>query len=310
MYNAYCCLSDFDKEAQKLLVASGIKLTINQSKERPNGEDLIKLLLEYDILIIGVASKLTADMIKYISKPIIIATLSIGVDHIAREFFELPLVKIINIKTSNTISVAEHIFSLILALNKRIVESNKLVVEGNGHKHNLHERPEDIYNKTLGLIGAGNISKEVIKIANIFNMNINCYTKNPASHKDLIDQGVRFTSLEDVLKTSDIVSINIPLNNDTRMLISKDKIGLLKPTATFINTSRAEVVDIEALIEYADKYSTFYVGLDIDLDNYKNIFNKERNNVIVTPHVAGVSKQAIERMDLEIANSILKEFKN
>ena len=79
----------------------------------------------------------------------------------------------------------------------------------------------------------------------------------------------------------------------------------MKHTATFINTARAEVVDTKALIEYADLYDTFYVGLDIDLDRYKDLFNKYRNNVIVTPHTAGVSKQAIDRMDLEVANKII-----
>ena len=79
----------------------------------------------------------------------------------------------------------------------------------------------------------------------------------------------------------------------------------MKHTATFINTARAEVVDTKALIEYADLYDTFYVGLDIDLDRYKDLFYKYRNNVVVTPHTAGVSKQAIGRMDIEIANKII-----
>lgn len=82
----------------------------------------------------------------------------------------------------------------------------------------------------------------------------------------------------------------------------------MKPTATFINTSRAEIVDTEALIEYVDKYDTFYVGLDIDLDNYKELFAKYRPNVIVTPHTAGISKQAIKRMDLELANKIVEKI--
>lgn len=82
----------------------------------------------------------------------------------------------------------------------------------------------------------------------------------------------------------------------------------MKPTATFINASRDEIVDVKALIEYADLHDTFYVGLDIDLDNYKDIFSKYRKNVIVTPHLAGISKQAIDRMDVELANKIVDKF--
>ena len=81
----------------------------------------------------------------------------------------------------------------------------------------------------------------------------------------------------------------------------------MKKTATFINTSRAEIVDMNELIRYADENATFNVGLDIDAENYKELLNTKRNNVIVTPHIAGVTKEAIKRMDVELANSI-KEY--
>ena len=81
----------------------------------------------------------------------------------------------------------------------------------------------------------------------------------------------------------------------------------MKKTATFINTSRAEIVDMNELMRYADENTTFNVGLDIDVEDYKEILNTKRNNVIVTPHIAGVTKEAIKRMDVELANSI-KEY--
>lgn len=305
---AYCVFENFDERARKLIKNSGIELTVNSSKSRPNGEELIKLLEEYDILIIGVSSKLTADMIKYVKTPKIIATLSVVLDHIDNVFFESPLVEVVNIKLANTVSVAEHIFSLILALNKRVYESNNLVLNQKGHKSNVHEKPDDISNKTLGLIGAGNITQQVIKIAQAFNMKMKCYTKDTDKYQKLLKDKVEFTNLEEVLKESDIINVSIPLNDETKKLIAKEEINLMKPTATFINTSRAEVVDNNALIEYADKHDTFYVGLDIDVDNYEELFSKYRPNVIVTPHTAGTSKQAIERMDLELANKIVEKI--
>ena len=304
---AYCVFENFSEEARKIITDNNIELTINSSKDRPNGKELIQLLEEYDILIMGVFSKLTANRIEYVKTPKIIATLSVGLDHIDDVFFESPLVEVVNIKLANTVSVAEHIFSLILALNKRLYESNHLVLQKQGHRNNLNERPDDISNKTLGLIGAGNITQEVIKIAQIFNMKIKCYTKNPSKYEEILNDKVEFGTLEEVLKESDIINVSIPLNKETKNLISKEKIDLMKPTATFINTSRAEIVDTEALIEYAEKYDTFYVGLDIDLDNDKELFAKYRSNVIVTPHTAGISKQAIKRMDLELANKIVEK---
>lgn len=309
MKKAYCVFDGFNKNAIKVIKESGIDLTINQSKNRPNGDELISLLENYDILIIGVFSKLTADMIRYVKKPKIIATLSVGLDHIDKVFFESPLVTIVNITTANVVSVAEHIFSLILALNKRVFESNKLVLEREGHRNNVHERPEDISYKTLGLIGCGNITNEVIKIANVFHMKIRCYTKNPDKYRELENQGVVFVSLDEVMKESDIINVSISLNQETKGLISKEKINLMKTTATFINTSRTEVVDTKSLIEYADLYDTFYVGLDIDIDEYKDLLSKYRSNVIITPHTAGISKQAIDRMDMELAQKIVNLVK-
>lgn len=310
MKKAYSVISNLSQEAITFLENNNIQLTINDSDNIPNTQELIDLLQKYDILIIGVKTIVTTDILEHISSPKIIATLSIGLDHIDKEVRESNLVHVINIKNANTISVAEHIFSLILGLNKRVYESNNLVLQQKGHKKNLHERPEDISNKKLGLIGAGNITKEVIKIAKVFNMQMCCYTRNSNNHKDLLEYSVVFKSLDEILKESDIINVSIPLTKETKYLISKDKIELMKSTATFINTSRVDIVDTKALIEKADKYNTFYVGLDIDLDEHKELLSQYRDNVIITPHTAGVSKQAIERMDFELANNIVNSLKD
>ena len=306
MLKAYSVFKDLDKKACEILTNAGIELELSTSEERPNKEELLKLLNDYDILIIGVKEILTEDMLKAINNKKIIATLSIGVDHIDNSFFESNLIKVINCQTSNVISVAEHIFSLILSLKKRIIEANNIAMKG-GTKKDLSARSNDISNSTIGIIGAGKISREVIKIANVFNMKIYCNTLNPEKHKDLLEQGVEFLSLDELLSNSDIITVNIPLNKENKNLISKDKIKLMKKTATFINTSRAEIVDMNELIRYADENAVFNVGLDIDAENYKGLLNIKRNNVIVTPHIAGVTKEAIKRMDVELANSI-KEY--
>lgn len=303
MLKAYSVFKDLDKKACEILTNAGIELELSTSEERPNKEELLKLLNDYDILIIGVKEILTEDMLKAINNKKIIATLSIGVDHIDNSFFESNLIKVINCQTSNVISVAEHIFSLILSLKKRIIEANNIAMKG-GTKKDLSARSNDISNSTIGIMGAGKISREVIKIANVFNMKIYCNTLNPEKHKDLLEQGVEFLSLDELLSNSDIITVNIPLNKENKNLISKDKIKLMKKTATFINTSRAEIVDMNELIRYADENAVFNVGLDIDAENYKGLLNIKRNNVIVTPHIAGVTKEAIKRMDVELASSI------
>ena len=308
MLKAYSIIKNLDKKACEIIRNNGIQLDISNSDKRPDKEGLIKLLNEYDILIIGIEDKFTKDMLPKTTKKKIIATLSIGLDHIDRAFLENDNIKIINCQNSNVVSVAEHIFALILALKKRILEANDISLKGE-NRRKLSMRSNDITSSTLGIIGAGKISREVIRISKAFNMNIICNTLNPEKHKDLIEQGIKFISLDEVLSNADIITINIPLTEENKNLISKEKIRLMKKTATFINTSRAELVDMPELIKYADENKTFNVGLDIDAESYKDILNIKRNNVIVTPHIAGVTKESVERMDVEVANRLVEYIK-
>lgn len=306
MLKAYSVFKDLDKKACEIITNTGVQLELSDSDERPNKEQLVEILNKYDILIIGVREKLTSDMLEQVHSKKIIATLSVGLDHIDKAFFNTDLIKIVNCPTSNVISVAEHIFGLILGLKKRIIEANDISMKG-GTKKDLSKRSNDINGTTIGVIGAGKISREVIKIAKVFNMKIYCNTLNPEKHKDLLQEGVEFLCLDDLLSDSDIITVNIPLNEENKNLISKDKIRLMKKSAIFINTSRAEIVDMNELIKYADENDTFNVGLDIDVEDYKEILSIKRNNVIVTPHIAGVTKEALKRMDTELANNI-KEY--
>lgn len=303
---AYSVITNLDENAKALLKNNNIELTENKDNTKIfNEQEVVSLLNVYDILLIGIRTLINKNILNHVQTPKIIATLSIGLDHIDKEVIESELVKVINIKDANIVSVAEHIFSLILALNKRLFEANTLILNKKGYKNNIENRPVDISNKTLGLIGAGNITKEVIKIANAFQMKMLCYTKNPCNHQNL-HNFVTFKSLDEVLRESDIINVSIPLNEETKYLISDEKIKLMKPTATFINTSRRDVVDMKALIKYADENKNFYVGLDIDVDEYDELLSKYRKNVIVSPHIAGVSSEALERMDMEIAEKIIE----
>ncbi len=307
MKKAYCVIKDLSEEAKSIIKKNNIELYMDATGKILTTKELITLLKTYDILIIGIKTHITKEILKHIHSKKIIGTLSIGVDHIDQEVFDSNQVDVVNIKNANAISVAEHIFALILTLNKRIFESNTLVLNQKGKRQNLEEKPEDISNQKLGLIGAGTITSEVIKIAKVFHLKMICYTKHPNRHKDLLEYGIQFVSLKELLKTSDIINISIPLNEKTKYLISSKKIEWMKPTATFINTSRRDVVDLKALIEYADKNKRFHVGLDIDLDGYEDLFAKYRKNVIVTPHIAGTTKQSVKRMDIELAQNIIIE---
>ena len=309
MLKACSVSKSINKQAIKILRENNISIDVWNGENSPTEEELKELLHIYDILIIGVKERITKNMINDLKNFKIIGTLSIGLDHIDKECLQSSFINVVNCPTANATSVAEHIFALILNASKRIQEANDLVIGGKGNKKFLSSMPNDITGKKIGLIGAGNISKKLIDIANIFQMPILCYTAHPSNHMDLVKKGVKFAELDEVLQNSDIVNVSVPLTEQTRNLISKEKINLLKKNAIFINTSRTEIADVAALIDFADRNPDFYLGLDIDIDKYSELLAKKRSNVIVTPHIAGCTDEAIQRTFVECAENIVNSLK-
>ena len=301
-----CSMSkSIDRQAVKILKEKGISIDIWNGEKYPSKEELKQLLSVYDILIVGIEERITKDMIRDLKTPKIIASMSIGLDHIDKECFESKFIDIVNCSNANVTSVAEHILTLMLDSSKRIQEANNLVVDGNPNRRLLSSKPTDIIGKTIGLIGAGKISQKMVDIANVFNMPVLCYTAHPDNHEDLITKGVKFVELDELLQNSDFVNVSVPLTDKTNNLISKEKVELLKKNATFINTSRTGVTDVQALVEFADANPNFHLGLDIDVGEYADLLSKRRNNVIVTPHIAGCTDDAIKRQYIECAENIV-----
>ena len=305
MLKALCISKSINKTAIELLESNNICIDIWDKINSPTEEELTNLINEYDILIIGVREKITNKMIRSLKHKVIIGSLSIGLDHIDKAYLSSNMIEVVNCPHSNVVSVAEHILTLILDASKRIQESNDLVLEGKGNRKFLSKKPSDISGKTIGLIGAGNITRKVVDFANFFNMKILCYTAHPNNHADLIQKGVTFVDLNSLLKLSDIINVSVPLNDNTKNLISEEKVKLMKKDAIFVNTSRTEVADVTALITYAEENKNFYLGLDIDVNHYSDLFSKKRNNVIVTPHIAGCTKEATDRTFIECAQNII-----
>ena len=308
MLKGYCVISDYSQAAIKMLESIGIDFKVTASDMRPDEDELKKLVLEYDILIIGAKEKMTSAVYNCATKLKILGTLSIGMDHIAKEFLDSKKIEVFNCPKSNVISVAEHTFGLILALQKKITEGHNAVIRGNG-RNGINGLSHDLFGKKIGVIGAGKIATEVVNFAKTFHMELLGFTFNPQRHFDLKYKGVKFVELETLLRESDIVSVHLPLSELSERLINAEKINIMKESAIFINTSREQIVDTRYLIEHADKYSNFRVGLDIDVDGLEDIVGKYRDNVLITPHIAGVSLEAIIRMDTELADSITNYIK-
>ena len=242
----------------------------------------------------------------------LIASCTTGTDHIDNGDVPLISLKGDTDFLKNIHATAEHTFALILALIRKVPAAFEDVKAGNWDRDSF--RGTELYGKTLGVIGYdGRVAQQVIKIADGFGMFVHGVDIIPLKN---IESDVTYKeTLEYVLKTSDIITVHVPLNSETEGMFGPEQFALMKPTAYFINTSRGAVVD-EAALWYALAIKRI-AGAAIDVCcGEPNLLNpslwqyaEEENNLIITPHVGGNTAESRRATQLYIAEKILDYYK-
>jgi phosphoglycerate dehydrogenase-like enzyme len=282
--------------------ASRIFGPIEYLPERPDRSTLELLLTQYEVLIIGAREHISGDMLHSEKlKTKVIGTLSVGTDHLDLAALAEHGVHVERCPTANVRSVAEHVITVLLALAKHIKLSDRLVAEGKS-RPDLPSLPREVYGKTLGLVGFGNIGRTVAALGQALGMKI---TATSPSHHHGSDGYVTFYDIQNVLASSDFISVSVPLTQETSGLIDSERLGQIKEGAILINTSRAEVVvegDICSALD-SGKLS----GYSGDYD-HANIEMARRSNVILTPHIAGVTVESYDRLDNELIDRLEAYF--
>ena len=163
----------------------------------------------------------------------------------------------------------------------------------------------EVNGKILGVIGTGNIGREVIKIAQALGMKILAYARTPRED----EPGIHFASLEEVLAQSDYLTLHCPLNAETRHLINRERLELMKPTACIVNTARGALIDEEALIEALQEGHIAGAGLDVQETEPPAADNPlyDMDNVILTPHMGWRGLETRQRL-VSIAADDIKNF--
>lgn len=194
-------------------------------------------------------------------------------------------IAICNIPAYSSQRVAHTAIMMILNLASSMQKQMQMLYAGNHdnfHKHLMVSHVE-VNNKTLGIIGYGNIGKEVIKVAQALGMKTIVSTRTPREDVD----GIHFTSLEEVLRESDFLSLHCPLSDSTRHMINKETLGMMKPSSFIINTSRGALIDEEALIAALKEGVIAGAGLDVQevepLRDDSPLYTMDQ--VIITPHM-------------------------
>lgn len=236
----------------------------------------------------------------------VISMHGVGVDCIDVEAATNREIQVTNAAESNQSAVAEYTIGLILMLAKKSVDYNNGLKVGN-----LEVRREfghNVAGKVLGIIGMGNIGTQVAKMAhNGLNMEVVGYNRN-IKGKDKTTYCTLTNDIKEVITKADFLSLHLPGNASTQKLIDKEKLSWMKPSAYIINTGRGEVLDETALIELLQENKIKGAALDVFEGNLPKSDNPllRMDNVIVTPHTAAFTVEALERMAYQAALGIVE----
>jgi phosphoglycerate dehydrogenase-like enzyme len=215
--------------------------------------------------------------------------LSAGYDDVDLEAARRAKVPVCNNGGANAISVSEHTMMLMLAVSRRVIWQHGNVAAGRWRGNGPAPRMYEIFDKTLGIVGLGTIGKKVARLANAFRMRVQYFdiVRLPEHEEDAL--GVRFRLLRELLRTSDIVTMHVPLNDSTRHMIGAAELALMKPEAIIINTSRGPVIDEVALTRALSDNRLFGAGLDVFDQEPPPSDNPlfKLDNVLLTSHFAG-----------------------
>jgi phosphoglycerate dehydrogenase-like enzyme len=219
-----------------------------------------------------------------------IQLISAGYDRIDIEAARAAKVPVANNNGANSVAVSEHTLMLILAVAKKLVWQHNNVVAGKWRVGDFAEtRLYEVAGKTLGIVGLGNIGKKVARRALAFDMKVQYYDIVRLTEDQEDALGVRFALLDELLRTSDIVTCHVPLTDRTRGMMGAREFSLMKPTALFINTCRGPVVDEDALYKALTSKQILAAGLDVMVEEPPKANHPlfKLDNVTITPHTAG-----------------------
>lgn len=313
----------FDKSKVKILLLEGIspsaknvfeKAGYTNIEEYPkalSGKALVEKLQGVRILGIRSTTDLDADALKQADKLMVAGCFCIGTNQVALDSALLRGIPVFNAPFANTRSVAELALSSAIALMRRTPEKNLALHRGEWIKsaHGSHE----VRGKVLGIVGYGNIGTQLSVLAEQLGMRVGYYD---TEKKLPLGNARPFDSLDDLLKSSDVITLHVPETARTKLLIGMSELKKMKHGACIINYSRGTVIDIDALAEMLK--SGHIAGAAID------VFPKEPkskdesfisplrglDNALLSPHVGGSTEEAQEAIGVEVAEKLVKYFDN
>jgi D-3-phosphoglycerate dehydrogenase len=270
-------------------------------------QPLTEAVADVQAILVRVA-KLSADVIKAAKQLKIIAKHGVGYDNIDIPAATASGVVVTNTPLANSTSVAEHALALLLAVARRVGESDRDLARGAMRTQKAYQGVE-LSGKVMGVIGLGSAG---LRLARMTGNGLGMRVLGFDPYKEPWPDGIeRCRELDPLLAQADFISIHVPLTKETRNLLGKDALAKMKPTAVLVNTARGGIVDEAAVADAVRAGRPAGAGLDVVVDEPLQPSHPLNgvSNIILTPHVAGVTEEAMMRMAQDAAEDILRVLK-
>jgi len=266
--------------------------------------DDAKDLDTYDALLVRSATKVTDAAMEKMAGLKIIGRAGVGVDNIDVPAATRRGLVVVNAPDANTIATAEHTFALMLAMVRKLCLANASIRRGEWDRSSF--MGSELFGKTLGIIGFGRIGQEVAKRARAFEMNVLAYSRSITPEKAGA-AGAQARSLEEILTSSDIITVHTPATPETKGLLGEENLRKTKPGVMIINAARGGIVDEAALKRLLDSGHIAAAALDVFTQEPPESYElMQMEQVTATPHIAASTREA----QLKVARVVAEEVLN
>jgi D-3-phosphoglycerate dehydrogenase len=265
-------------------------------------EELKSIIGDYEGLIVRSATKATADIISAANKLRVIGRAGVGVDNIDIEAATQKGILVMNTPGGNTVSTAQHTFSMLLAMSRNIPQACASIKEGKWEKSKF--KGTEVTGKVLGIVGLGRIGSVVSSYAKAFGMNVIVY--DPFLTSERAEQlNINQVDLDEIFARSDYITVHTPLTRDTKDIINAETIAKMKDGVRILNCARGGIVDEEALLEGVRNGKVAGAALDVFLNEPpENNPLLEMSNVVATPHLGASTAEAQDQVAIDVAHQI------
>lgn len=269
--------------------------------------ELISEVEKYDVIVVRSRTKITREIISRAKNTKIIARVGVGLDNIDIESAKEFHIEVINSPESAINAVAELVIGLMLSMARSLILADKEMKKGNWIKKELNGI--ELKGKYLGIVGVGNIGRNLARIAKALRMNIIGYDIYPIKRDFINEVGMITTDFNTLIASSDFISCHVPATPETNHMFNESTFSKMKPTAFFINASRGEIVDENSLYDALITKKIAGAALDVfekEPPNNKKLI--ELSNVICTPHIGSQTKESQDLASNVIAEKIIQKL--